>query len=203
MNSKICTVRDEIDCAWQCLCLALQAAGWFRTQVASLSAANNDVSRMWEYPLLQGVIEFGEEQLYFEKVLQESTAADLTWLDPLGRTALAVAMEVAENMDQDSYSMQLCVVLKMLLDDQHGGSSALASLPIAGGLPLHQALKLGLQNGIVDLATAFPDALSIPDPTTHLLPCLLSAVGNGARVETIFALMIQRPNLIAELCQTN
>ena len=98
--------RDEIDCVWQCLCLAVQAAGWFRTQAAAASLpsanADNNVSKMWEYPLLQGVIEFGERQLYFEKVLQESAADDLTRLDPLGRTALAVALEMAHNMEEYS-----------------------------------------------------------------------------------------------------
>lgn len=193
--------RLELDRVWQNLCLALQAAGAFRTKMSP--------DTMWEYPLLHGVIEFGVQQLYFDRILRECATGDLTQLDPLGRTALAVALEMADALrqkyEEDDDNMKLDVVLQMLLDDRRGGSSALASIPIADGrtLPLHRALQQGLQDGLVPIAAAFPDALAIPDPATNLIPCILSAVGDGARVGTIFALMAQRPNLIADLCQTN
>ena len=200
--------QADVDRVWGNLCLALQAAGAARTKMS--------VEKMWEYPLLQGMIEFGEVQLYFDKIFRERTNNEVNQLDPLGRSALAVAIEMAdkivEKFDEDSDNMQLSVVVKKLLDNQQGGSPSLASIPIPNldatttspTFPLHRALHKALKEDVIHpIVAAFPDVLSIPDPATNLIPCLLAAVGNNASVSVIFSLMTQRPNLIAVLCQTN
>ena len=74
-----------------------------------------------------------------------------------------------------------------------------------GTLRIHFVLHngVGLEEGFQILVDAYLDALSIPDPSTRLIPCLLVAVGERSRVGTIFGLMIERPNLIVELCSGN
>lgn len=186
------------DTSWQNFCLCLKAAGAFCT---GLSADN-----MWEYPLLHGVIEFGT-WVFFEKIFHESNTDDLSKVDALGRTPLHVAIERAGKLtNEDEDDLRIDIVIQMLVDDQQGGFSRTANTPIdgKGTLPLHYALKLGVgwEDGLFHILNAFSGALAIPDPGTNLIPCLLAAVSGHAtsRVSTIFGLMMERPNLIANLC---
>ena len=128
--------------------------------------------------------------------------------DPLGRTPLAVAIEMASRSDlHDSFDMNFASVIKQLLDDDGHGASEAARLPLDanGTLPLHRSLRLGLcwEGGVEHVANAFSDALSVPDPATKLVPCLLAAVGDESTVDTIFGLMIKKPDIITSLWSEN
>jgi len=188
---------------FQKACLGFQAAGAFKTKL--------NVATMWEHPLLQGAIEFAKMQWIVMQILdRHTTQADLTRMDALGRTPLMVAIEMAGSNDyHDPDEINFDAILQRLLDDGQNGSSEAASLPMnVNGipmLPLHQALSqgVGLEDGSRHIVNAYPEALSIPDPQSKLLPCLLAAVGERGRVENIFGLMIMRPNLIASLCRQN
>lgn len=192
---------DEIEYGvirWENFCLGIQAAGAFQT---GLSA-----EAMWDYPLLQAVIEFGEEQCNFEKIFRESHPDDFTRVDAMGRTPLIVAINVASDIPDNEMIIQ--EVIQMLLNDQQGGSSQAAEMPIKNSndgstiLPLHYALRLGVgfDDGLGHIVDAFPGALDIVDPETKLLPFLSAAVGAQARVNTIYALAMERPNMISSLC---
>jgi hypothetical protein len=192
---------DEIEYGvirWQNFCLGIQAAGAFQTGMSA--------ETMWDYPLLQAVIEFGEEQSNFEKIFRQSNPNDFTRVDAMGRTALIVAINVASNFPDNEMIIQQ--VIQMLLDDQQGGSSQAAQIPKensndgCSSLPLHYALRLGVgfDDGLGYIVDAFPGALDIVDPETKLLPFLNAAVGAQARVNTIYALAMERPNLISSLC---
>ena len=188
----------EYDERWfQNLCLALRAAGAFKTGLA--------VENMWDYPLLHGVIEFGNYQYIVDIILNRyNTRADLGRLDALGRSPLVIAIEKAgDNDNHDPIDICFSTMIKDLLDDRHHGWSELASIPFAGTLPLHHALHngVGLEDGNDYILEAFPAALATIDPKTKLLPCLLAAVGERSRVNTVFGLMIRKPDLIANLCQ--
>lgn len=172
---------------------------------------------MWDYPLLHGVIEFGHHQMFFDKVFQQSTSAEKTRLDPRGRTTLVVAirsfgavlpyLSLKTMWEEDEYNLDICLVLKMLLDDRQGGSAALASIPWTQARttcwPLHLALEedMHLPEDVIDLiAKSFPPALSIPDPETGLVPCLMAAVYDFS-LSTIYRLIIRSPEFIFERCQ--
>jgi len=186
---------------FQNVCLGFQAAGAFKTQLT--------VDDMWEYPLLQGALEFGKMEWIARQILdRHMTEADLRRTDGLGRTPLAVAIAMAgSNDNHDPDFINFSVIIERLLDEEQNGSPETASLPITVNgismLPLHLALQqgVGLDDGSKHIVNAFPGALSIPDTQSKLIPCLLAAVGERARVETIFGLMIMRPNLIATLCR--
>lgn len=186
------------DTSWTNLCLCLKAAGAFRTGMSA--------DDMWSYPLLQGAIEFGRNRVAFEQIFSKSTHDDVIRRDMMGRTPLRVAIELAGNLpENDDRREGMCIgtVIEMLLDDHQGGSSESASVPTDpnGTLPLHYALKHGieLEDGLRHIVKAFSGALSIPDPQTKLIPCLLSAVGGRARVGTIFSLMVDGPHFILDL----
>jgi hypothetical protein len=92
-------------------------------------------------------------------------------------------------------------VIHKLLDEQQGGSEQLARTRLNdGSFPLHRALQKGLSfaDG-VDRISSVRHALAVPDSETILVPCLLAAVGEGARVNTVFGLTMKSPNLIADL----
>lgn len=187
--------------AFQSACLGFQAAGAFKTELTETT--------MWEYPLLQGAVEFARGQWIVMQILDRYTMqADLIRTDAFGRTPLAVAIEMAGNNDHhDPDEIDFSVIIQRLLnDDQNGSSKAAVFLPmnVAGFpmLPLHQALHqgVGLEDGSENIVKAYPEALSIPDPQSNLLPCLLAAVGERARVENIFGLIKMRPDLIVPLC---
>mmetsp|Transcript_36477 Transcript_36477/g.53337 ORF Transcript_36477/g.53337 Transcript_36477/m.53337 type:complete len:364 (-) Transcript_36477:1078-2169(-) len=195
--------------AWQNFCLALKAAGAFRSCLSTEDMLN--------YPLLHGAIEFGARKVFFDRIFCASTTEDLKKVDALGRSPLNVAIEMAakakcdENYDEDS--IHFGSVLKLLLDDQQGGYSRLARISMnchddgSNGrrfLPVHNALKLGLSldDGLEDIVNAYPDALSVPDPESNLIPCLQSAVGAKAKVAVIYQLIMKRPDLIAILCKS-
>jgi hypothetical protein len=163
---------------------------------------------MWDYPLLHAVIEFGEKQSCFEKIFRESNPDDFDRVDALGRTPLLVAIEGASDGEE---MMNIQEVIQILLDDQQGGSSLAAQIPKENSndgtctctfLPLHYALRLGLgfEDGLGHIVHAYPGALDIVDPETKLLPFLSAAVGAQARVNTIYALVMERPNSISSLC---
>jgi hypothetical protein len=191
---------DEIEYGpirWQNFCLSIKAAGAFKT---GLSAET-----MWDYPILHAAIEFGYEQSCFEKIFRESNPDDFTRVDALGRTPLMVAIEVAS--DNPNNDMNIQEVIQILLDDQQGGSSQAAQIPKENSnygtiLPLHYALRLGVgfDDGLGHIVDACTGALDIVDPETKLLPFLSAAVGAQARVNTIYALAMERPNLISSLC---
>ena len=162
-------------------------------------------------PLLQGVIEFEERQIFFNRVLKESRCLrdDLVKKDSLGRTPLRVAIGMAGSYSNHNYldrweALYIDTVLQSLLNDS---PQETCSHPMdnKGTLRIHFVLHngVGLEEGFQILVDAYLDALSIPDPSTRLIPCLLVAVGERSRVGTIFGLMIERPNLIVELCSGN
>ena len=189
--------RGIDDRRWQNLCLGLKAAGAFKTGLT--------VETMWDYPLLQAAIEFGTRQYIVGVVLEQHTIrADLDRADALGRNPLAVAIEMAgSNHHHDPDDICFAAIIQKLLDDQLHGSSQSASVPLNASLPLHRALHhgVGLEDGSQYILEAFPGAVAVLDPETKLLPCLLAAVGERARVNTVFGLMVLRPDLIAALCQ--
>lgn len=123
---------------------------------------------------------------------------DLTRRDSLGRTPFHIAIERAGKFEEEDVD----VVIQQLLDD--GGPPQFASIPTddKGTLPLLYALKVGLGfgYGVCHISKAFPGAVAIPDPETKLISCLLAAVSDRSTVATIFCLMREMPNLIADLC---
>ena len=205
--------QERREMVWQNYCLALQATGAYRVKVMS-------ADDMWDYPLLHGAIEFGQEQMFFDKIFQQNASSDITRLDPLGRTPLVVAIEAAGSMmevfeegllfEEEEHNLDICLVLKMLLDDGQGGSATLAIIPYTvhgiASWPLDLALQRGVPKDGIDLianaiANASPRALSIPDPNTGLIPCLMAAV-DDASLSTIYCLMIRSTQLIVELIQS-
>jgi hypothetical protein len=117
---------------------------------------------MWDYPILHAVIEFGDEQSCFEKIFRESKPDDFTTVDPLGRTPLLVAIQVASDIPDNE--MNIPKVIQMLLDDQQGGSSQAAQILKENSnygstiLPLHYALRLGVgfDDGLGHMVDACP-----------------------------------------------
>lgn len=65
----------------------------------------------------------------------------------------------------------------------------------AGRLPLHLAIMSNKpwNNGISSLLKEFPTALTIPEPTTGLLPFMMASVGKEASLNTVFQLLIAFP----------
>ena len=211
-----CQLPEQREMIWQNYCLLLQAAGAHIVNLMSAEVMSAD--DMWDYPLLHAVIEFAHHQTFFDKVFQQSTIAEKTLLDPLGRSTLVVAIQAAGRYrppsgrfhfvwEENKYNLDSYLVLKMLTDDRQGGSAALASIPYTWRRntywPLHLALdqEEQLTEDEIDLiAMSFPPALSIPDPETGFVPCLMAAVYDFS-LSTIYRLIIRSPEFIFERCQ--
>jgi len=147
-------------------------------------------------------------------------------VDGLGRTALIVATEAARHMPgpRSHFDENMLLdrredidfpglIAKLLEDDvdddgdndtnnNHGRPSQAATLTFPNGrLSLHHALHhgLGMADGLEPILRAHPNAVSVVDPITGLLPCLLAAVGLQAKVDSIYNCFMKRPNLLADL----
>ena len=103
------------------------------------------------------------------------------------------------NNEEDEDNLDSDGVIARLLNETRGGSLELARhCRDDGSLPLHLALRKGLRlsEGVGRILQAYPEAVSVRDPQTNLLPFLLASVGENAEVETIYSVLILRPNLV-------
>jgi ankyrin repeat protein len=125
-------------------------------------------------------------------ILTKKHPEQRAFLDHQGRSALAIAASRSD-MPMD--------VLHFLIRDKVLSKMATV-MDYQGRVPLHLAAETGrsVDAGLKELWKAAPVALTLPDPTTGLYPCLLAATrregDEGCSLDTIFSLLRETPWLI-------
>jgi len=96
-------------------------------------------------------------------------------------------------------------VIEYLLNANLDAASSAACVPdTLGRLPLHVALSHAKcwRDGVQQLTEIYPDALSVPDPSSNLLPFMMCAIPNNTDLSTSYELLRRNPALLESLrCQ--
>ena len=128
--------------------------------------------------------------------------ANLMRPDPHSTTPLLAAMDRyidgpgnPDNPDHGDGDFLCVSVLYLLMENAWED-------PTSGGCRLHRALRKGLalEEGLRQIADAFSRALVVPDPENGLVPFLLAAARNKARLETVYKLMVRSTGVLASHC---